>query len=221
MELNQFKQLALKADQDKTVEKYRRLNRFARTGQIVFTGSSLMDFFPVNELLQSLELPFCVYDRGVTGFVSSQLLENIETLILDLAPRKLFINIGTNDLGRGIADQLWGNYETILRTVQERFPACEIYVMAYYPCNDADDFGLTEAEHSARFATRTPASLLEANRRLEEMAGRLGCRYIDVNAGLYDSRGLLRKEYCIDGVHLYADGYVPVLKNLVPYLSEP
>ena len=48
----------------------------------------------------------------------------------------------------------------------------------------------------------------------------LGCRYIDVNEGLYDGHGCLRKEICMDGVHLYADGYVPVLRNLIPYLAE-
>lgn len=220
MTLSEFKAWQLEQEQQNTLEKYHRLNRFAKKGGIVFTGSSLMDFFPVNELLQSLDLPFCVYNRGITGYISSMLLEHIQDLILDLAPSKLFINIGTNDLGRGVVDELWGNYETILRTVQSHCPECKIYIMAYYPCNDADDFGLTEEAWKVRFATRNPASLLEANRHLEDMARVLGCRYIDVNDGIVDARGLLQKEYCIDGVHIYADGYVPVLKNLVPYLKE-
>ena len=220
MELKEFKDLALAQEQAKKLEQYRRLNPFARKGQIVFTGSSLMDFFPVNELLQSLEIDACVYNRGITGYVSSQLLENLRDLVLDLEPSKLFINIGTNDLGRGIVNELWGNYEQILLRVKEALPACRIYVMAYYPCNDRDDFGLSEADYQARFKTRTPASLLQANDRVREMAEKLGCRYIDVNDGLYDDAGLLRREYCIDGVHLYADGYVPVLRNLTPYLKE-
>ena len=220
MEWNEFKKRMLTEEQAKKLEQYRRLNPFARKGQIVFTGSSLMDFFPVNELLQSLEIDACVYNRGISGYVSEQMLENMDTLILDLAPTKLFINIGTNDLGRGIVDGLWANYETILRRVQEKLPGCKIYVMAYYPCNNRDDFGLSEADYAARFKTRTPESLREANRELARMAARLGCRFIDVNEGLYDAEGLLRREICMDGVHLYADGYVPVLRNLRPYLEE-
>lgn len=219
MELSEFNALQLKKEQRIAIEKYRRLNPFARKGQIVFTGSSLMDFFPVNELLQSLQLDYCVYNRGVTGFVSSQLLDNIDTMILDLRPSKLFINIGTNDIGRGIENELWGNYETIINKVRACVPDCKIYIMAYYPCNNADDFGLSEEAYAKRFATRTPKSLIEANKRLEQMAERFNCQYINVNDGIEDERGLLKKEYCIDGVHLYADGYVPVLKNLAPYLE--
>ena len=220
MELKDFKALQLKQEQEKRLEQYRRLNPCARKGQIVFSGSSLMDFFPVNELTQSLGIDACIYNRGITGYVSAQLLENIRDLILNLEPAKLFINIGTNDLGRGIADQLWGNYEAIIGRVQSELPNCRIYVLAYYPCNDLDDFGLSEEDHQSRFKTRTPESLLRANEELERMAGRLGCRYIDVNEGLYDERGRLRREICLDGVHLQADGYVPVLKNLLPYLAE-
>ncbi len=220
MEWKDYKQRAIAEKQKTTLEHYRRLNPFARKGRIVFAGSSLMEFFPVNELLQSLGVDACVYNRGIAGYVSSQLLENIRPLILDLEPAKLFINIGTNDLGRGIADGLRSNYEAIIRRVQEELPACRIYVMAYYPCNDRDDFGLTPEEYEARFKTRTPESLRQANAKLKKMAERLGCRFIDVNAGLYDEDGLLRKEYCMDGIHLWADGYVPVLRNLIPWLEE-
>ena len=220
MELKEFKALQLKEEQEKRLEQYRRLNTVARKGQIVFTGSSLMDFFPVNELLQSMNMDLCVYNRGITGYVSAQLLEHVKDLILDLKPSKLFINIGTNDLGRGIVDELWSNYEEIVKRVQDELPECTIYVLAYYPCNNLDDFGLSEEDYRTRFKTRTPESLLRANQELERMADRLGCRYIDVNNGLYDEHGCLRREICMDGVHLYADGYIPVLENLKPYLTE-
>lgn len=220
MESKSVKKLAMEKEQNSRLEQYRRLNTCARKGQIVFAGSSLMEFFPVNELLQSMEIDACVYNRGISGYVSEQLLEHMQDLILDLEPSKLFINIGTNDIGRGIADRLWGNYEAILKRVQSALPACRIYVMAYYPCNDLDDFGMGEAEHRACFKTRTPESLMRANQELERMAERLGCRYIDVNRGLSDARGRLRREICVDGVHLYGDGYIPVLQNLKAYLLE-
>lgn len=220
MDLKEFKAYQLKEDQEKRLEQYRRLNRYARKGQIVFTGSSLMDFFPVNELQQSLGIDGCIYNRGITGYISAQLLENIQDMILDLQPRKLFINIGTNDIGRGIGDQLLGNYETILNRVKEALPDCVIYVMAYFPCNDLDDFGLSPEDHKARFKTRNAESLRRVNGELEQMAYRLGCRFVNANEGLYDERGRMRKEICLDGVHLQADGYVPVLKNLQPYLAE-
>ncbi len=46
----------------------------------------------------------------------------------------------------------------------------------------------------------------------------MGYHYIDVNAGLCDERGMLRREFTVEGVHMYANGYQVVLKNLKPYL---
>ncbi len=220
MDLKEFKAIQLKEDQEKRLEQYRRLNPFARKGQIVFTGSSLMDFFPVNELQQSLGISGCIYNRGITGYVTTQLLEHVQELILDLQPSKLFINIGTNDIGRGMGDELFVNYEKIIRRVKDELDDCRVYVMAYYPCNDLDDFGLSQAEHEARFKTRNAESLRLANVELERMAERMGCRFINVNEGLYDERGRMKKALCLDGVHLQADGYVPILNNLRPYLEE-
>lgn len=34
------------------VERYRELNKTALKGQVVFTGSSLMEMFPINKLLE-------------------------------------------------------------------------------------------------------------------------------------------------------------------------
>jgi len=39
-------------EKEDKVERYRRLNRFVRKGQIVFAGSSLMEQFPIYELLK-------------------------------------------------------------------------------------------------------------------------------------------------------------------------
>lgn len=220
MTITEFKTAQLKAEQEKTLEKYRQLNQIAQKGKIVLAGSSLMEFFPVCEMLTSMGKPLLVYNRGISGYVSSQLLQNIHVQILDLAPSKLFINIGTNDIGRGIADELWDNYGQILRTVQQTCPQCRIYLMAYYPCNDLDSFGASEEERETRFAHRNPATLEAANKRLQGLAASLNCRYIDVNDGLFDTRGRLRAEYSIDGVHMNPNGYIPVLQNLLPYLEE-
>jgi lysophospholipase L1-like esterase len=92
--------------------------------------------------------------------------------------------------------------------------------MAYYPCNNEDDFGLSEEDKKIRFATRTPESLIQANGMLQALAEKYQCRYINVNDGLYDERGLLRADMCVDGVHMNPAGYQAVLKNLLPYFAE-
>ena len=66
------------------------------------------------------------YNRGVGGFITDELLENIDTCILDLKPSKLFINIGTNDLSYPdipIA-QMIDHYDQILCQVKAALPSC-------------------------------------------------------------------------------------------------
>ena len=80
------------------IENYRRLNKIAVKGQILFTGSSLMEQFPVTELSLTHRLGKIVYNRGVGGFRTEDFIENIHEMLLDLEPSKVFINIGTNDI---------------------------------------------------------------------------------------------------------------------------
>ncbi len=220
MTYTEFRAENLAKAQARRKEQFRRLNPYCRKGQIVFAGSSLMEQFPVEELAADLELPYCIYNRGNSGYVTRQMLTDLKEMVLDPEPRKLFINIGTNDLGQGLFDELWTNYDIILNRVQKELPDCQIYIMAYYPCNDLDDFGRSSEEHARCFQTRNPASIKEANIKLAELAKRHNCRYIDVNDGLYDESGRMKKEFCVDGIHMYPDGYAIVLRNLIPYLEE-
>lgn len=207
-------------EQQYRLEQYRRLNRLCLPGQIVLAGSSLMEQFPANELLQGEALPLRVYNRGVSGFVSQQMLAYLDVQVLDLRPSRLFLNIGTNDIGQGREADLWDTYREILRQVNAALPQCRIWLLAYYPCNDQDDFGLSAEEKAAWFRYRTPAALQEANGRLAALAREMGCGFLDLNGPLTDSRGLLRREYSIEGVHLWGAAYEAVAKGLLPYLKE-
>lgn len=65
---------------------------------------------------------------------------------------------------------------------------------------------------------RTPENLTLCNHRLKEIAEKYGCRYLDCNEALVDEHGEQKSEYAIDGVHMYANGYLNVFKSLKPYL---
>ena len=210
----------LKDYQKNSYYSYLHLNKYIQKGQTVLAGSSLMEFFPFYELRQNYDIKGVIYNRGIAGFVSKQLLDAVNELIIDLEPSKLFINIGTNDIGANLEEELFANYHRILSLVKEKLPACRIYVMAFYPCNEKADFGLTEDMHTKYFTYRTASKIKEVNRRLEQFAEDEGVRFIDVNSGLYDEEGYLKKEYAIEGVHMWADGYVHVIENLIPYLAE-
>ncbi len=213
-----FKELMHREQQDK-LERYRILNQNVKKGEILFTGSSLMEQFPVNELLMTNGMDQVIYNRGIGGFTTTDMLQHMEEMVFGTEPSRIFSNIGTNDIGSPEyqLEALLKRYEEIIVRIQERLPEAEINMMAYYPVNETDKIPEGEWGKTA-FVTRTNENLNIANAAIENLAAKKGCRFINVNEGLADERGKLKKEYTIEGIHMYANGYQVVLQNLKKYL---
>lgn len=206
-----------------TIIKYRMLNKYAKKGQLLFVGSSLMEWFPINEMQFSLDIDHVIYNRGIAGTTTTELLEAMDECIFDLEPSKIFINIGSNDIGSigpgGYKkEKLIANYNEIMNKIQERLPECEVYVMAYYPINSIADFGLDETMKAIMFTTRTNDNIIEANEAVEELAKKHGFNFINVNEGLADEEGNLKAEFSMEGLHLWPNAYSVILENMKKYL---
>ena len=211
----------MKEEQAGKIKNYQILNRCARKGAILFTGSSLMEQFPICEIAASSGIEKVIYNRGVGGTTTDDFLREIDTVLLGLAPAKVFLNIGTNDMtdrtyGAGWMDHLESNYEQILKTAKQRIPDAEIYCMAYYPTNR--HLPNSQFWHREMLKERTPENIAECNRRVARLAEKYGYHYIDVNAGLADETGEQKQEFAIDGVHMWASAYLIVFENLRKYL---
>ena len=209
----------MKQEKQEKLERFCRLNKFVRKGQIVFAGSSLMEQFPVNELLMDLGIHLTIYNRGVGGFTTAELAEALEPCIIDLAPKHLFINIGTNDLN-GPDYTLSGlieRYESILRMIRAKLPETKLYLLAYYPVNEA--VGSQNPFMGQVFQYRTNARIREANQAVEQLAQRMDAVYLDLNDSITDESGNMKAEYTIEGMHMYADGYMEILQRLLPVLK--
>lgn len=213
-----FKELMHREQQEK-LERFRVLNRNVRKGEILFTGSSLMEQFPINELLMTNGMDQVIYNRGIGGFTTTDMLEYMEEMVFGTEPSRIFINIGTNDIGSPDyrLEALLERYEEIISRIRERLPEAEITMMAYYPVNETDKVPEGEWGKTA-FVTRTNENIAIANKAVEKLAAKKGCRFINVNEGLTDERGKLKKEFTIEGIHMYANGYQVVLDNLKEYL---
>ncbi|MCI8443434.1 MAG: lysophospholipase [Provencibacterium sp.] len=201
------------------VERYRRENRSAVKGQTVFAGSSLMEMFPVEEWTKQLgENAPVVYNRGVGGYKTEDLWKVLDVCVLDLRPAKVFINIGTNDLGdpertlQGIME----SYERIITRIEQELPGVKIYLMAYYPVN----FEAAIEEVKPVLKIRSNEKVALANERVKEMAACHGQRYIDVNAPLKDEGGNLKAEYTIEGLHIKPEGYRAIFEEVMRYVKE-
>ena len=202
------------------IRRYKNLNRMARKGQILFCGSSLMEQFPVHELMMDLdEMPLAIYNRGMGGYTTKELAEKLDTLIFDLEPAHIFINIGTNDLNEEQFDLngLLGRYDMILTRIRERLPQANIYVMAYYPCNPQV---VADSGWAHIFQHRTNERVRAANDAIQALSQKHQAQFLDLNEGITDETGNLKEDYTIDGVHIFGEGYMKVFEALLPILRE-
>lgn len=177
-----------------------------------------MEMFPVTDFLTEDGSEQIIYNRGIGGFVTDDMLRNMNEQIFDLEPSAIFINIGTNDISDSsksfceVLSHMLGNYEKILQQIKERLPDTKVFVMAFYPvCTKG-------RENEPVFINRNNKNLLTANEAVWKLSEKMGYCYIDVNNGLTDGNGMLKENITIDGIHMHPDGYRIVWNNLKSYL---
>lgn len=205
-------------DKERKLENYREKNKEAVYGQVVFAGSSLMEMFPINKLLEEHGDDTIIYNRGIGGYVTNELLQVTDVCITDLKPKKVFLNIGTNDLSnpRIPISQMIENYDRILCKIEEALPQTAIYLMAYYPVN----YEAAAEEMKECLKIRTNEKIERANEEVKKLAQKHGQHYIDVNKNLKDEQGRLKAEYTIEGMHIKEEGYAAIYDDVMRYVKE-
>ena len=209
----------LESEKKGKVERFRHLNTFVKKGQIVFAGSSLMEQFPIYEFLQDFDLPYTVYNRGIGGYTTTEMLKVMDVCIYDLAPRAIFLNIGTNDLNEPdyVQGELMLRMEKILKGIREHLPDVRLYLLAFYPVNPKVE---TNQFMREVFRFRTNERIRAANDGIRFLAKSYDAVYLDLNDGIQDTNGYLKAEFTVEGIHMYANGYKVVLDRLLPVLQE-
>lgn len=210
---------AWRLEKEKMVEGFRAKNRLCEKGQVVFAGSSLMEMFPVEEWAGELgEDAPKLYNRGVGGYRTDDMLPIVDLCVTDLQPSKVFINIGTNDLSDPDLpmETMIQRYDEILTRIEAAVPGVRIYLMAYYPIN----YEAATEDMKPGLLIRTNEKIAAANGLVEKLAAKHGQRYIDVNDPLKDDMGRLKAGYTIEGMHIKPEGYRAIFPAIVKYIME-
>ena len=210
---------AWRLEKEQMVEDFHVWNESAKKGQTVFTGSSLMEMFPIEEWVKELgEDAPVVYNRGVGGYRTTDLLPILDACVFELEPSKLFINIGTNDLSDPdiTIEEVMERYDQIITMIEEKLPDVVIYMMAYYPIN----YEAATEEMKPCLLIRTNEKINEANKHVAKIAAKHGQKYINVNAPLTDEQGRLKAEYTIEGMHINQEGYRAIFEDVLKYVRE-
>ncbi len=215
---NMFVERGQQEKQEK-LERYRHLNTMVRPHQTVFVGSSLMEQFPIYELLSDEKLPYTIYNRGIGGYTTKELMQTLDICVYDLHPNYIYINIGTNDLNAPdyTEEGLISRYREILTDIKVHLPNAKIRILAYYPVNPIVAENNPYMKEALK--QRTNSRILSANKAIQKLADDINAVLINANEGITDVNGMLKAEYTIEGMHIYGDGYRPVLHALLPYLE--
>lgn len=185
-------------------KKVKEFQAMPRTeGSIVFLGDSITDFLNFDEFLPS----YHIVNRGIAGDTASGVLRRLGEVI-SLRPRKLFLLIGTNDIGNDLrTPPIARNIREIVSRVQAKSPETGIYLQAVFP--------------TRHFPSRPNAAIQELNAEIKAIAEEMHCTFVDLYPLLLDDvDGQLAEEYTVDGLHLSSSGNAKWMAHIVPYLDE-
>ena len=179
------------------------------SNSIIFLGNSLTQNFELAELLHNMN----VKNRGINSDRISGVLNRLGPII-ETQPKKIFIEIGINDLGGDISkDSVVISYFHLLDTLQKECKTTKIYVQSLFPVEN-------DRKANPTFCNpKVNANILEVNKALLKYAIQHHITFVDTYSK-FESGGQLNPKYSIDGVHLTGEGYLLWAKILRPYVEE-
>ena len=187
-----------------------RLERYTYNKEsIVFLGDSITSRYDLNKYFPN----YNVYNSGIAGNMTKDILENMENRIFAYNPTKVFILIGTNDLVYSGLDNdgIKNNIEEIINKIYEKNSNTKIYLESIYPVNNSINKEIVE--------TRTNENIKDLNNKIEKICNNK-CTYINMYDNLTDKNGNMKRIYTVDGLHLNKIGYKVITNKLIKYLDE-
>lgn len=166
---------------------------------IVFVGNSITN---MHEWWEAFDNP-AILNRGTSGAVSDEMLDNLESVLAG-HPAKIFLMIGTNDLGTAglnTAAHVARNVRAALARCHRQSPATQVYVQSILPSR-----------------LRNLALQTETNDSLKKICAETGATYVD----LWDDLLSLSTDnsHTLDGLHLTATGYRIWCNKIAPLVGS-
>ena len=176
-----------------------RLAQFAKepivTGRIIFLGNSITEMGNWKKATGDTT----VINRGIGGDITYGVLRRLKD-ITDRQPSKVFLLIGTNDIGKDIPDAVIADNELkIVKEIHAKCPHTHIYVQSVLPVNSTvNNFPqhYDKEEH-----------IVALNKLLQANAAAGNYTYVDIFHLFADTNGRLNSIYTYEGLHLKPPAY--------------
>lgn len=164
---------------------------------VVFLGDSITDECRWCELFPEVK----VRNRGILADKTSDVLNRLDQVIAG-RPAKVFLLIGTNDLGARVPQaKIVRNYRCILAAFKKKLPDTQVFVQSVLP-------------RRAKYKERVEA----LNAELFVLAKHFGYVYIDLYPHFLGCDGSIDNQYATDELHLNGAGYEKWRKLITPYV---
>ena len=187
-------------EQAKIQTKYRELNQISLLEpDMIFIGDSIVEYYPLQELLGTAKT---IVNRGIRGYQTGLLLENLDAHLYGDAVDQIVLLIGTNDIGKDILmNEALDNLEGVIQSLNRDYPLSQIKLVSILPVNEGEEYKQT-------VYIRTNEKIREWNQAYEALASAyMQVDFVPIYDSLTDSEGQLQSTYTTDGLHLSVAGY--------------
>ena len=198
-------------EQEKIQAKYRGLNQISvLEPDIIFIGDSIVEYYPLQELFGTAKT---IVNRGIRGYQTRLLLENLDAHLYGDAVDQIVLLIGTNDIGKDVPmNEALDNLERVIQSIVRDYPLSQIKLVSILPVNEGKEYKQT-------VYIRTNEKIREWNQAFETLAfAYMQVDFVPIYDSLADSEGQLKKDYTTDGLHLSVAGYQALSDALKTYL---
>lgn len=178
--------------------------------EVLFVGDSITDGYDLKKYYNYENK--IIINSGVGGYRTINIINRFRNLVDQYNPNKLFLMIGTNDIGAGMSkDEIVNNIKKIIFMIREKDPNIKIYLETIYPINK--DKRKEDKRRNNKFIS-------EINKELKKYCESNDVEFIDIYSYLVDENDTLKSEYTEDGLHLNDLGYEMVTSILKPYVER-
>ena len=198
-------------EQEKIQTKYRELNQISVIEpDIIFIGDSIIEYYPLQELLGTSK---AIVNRGIRGYQTGLLLDNLDAHLYGDAVDQIVLLIGTNDIGKDIPmNEALNNLESVIQTISRDYPLSQIKLVSILPVNEGEDFKQT-------VYIRTNEKIKAWNQAYQDLASAyMQVEFVPVFENLLDQKGQLKSDFTTDGLHLSVSGYQALSSTLKKYI---
>ncbi len=176
------------------------------SGEIVMLGNSLTHNFEWHEAFKGVK----IINRGINSDITKGIIQRLDE-ITNRKPKKVFIEIGINDLLKGFRlDSVFINYTEILSTLKRDSPNTKIYVQSLLPTN----------WKSYSTGALVIDSVNSLNNKLLDYCNHSNIQFIDLYSEFELNKSLNPKYDCGDKLHLSGEGYILWCKTIEKYIYE-